>query len=358
MKKLLLCMLVLLMSLSLFACGGTGDETTDPSGNNTDPSHVHAYEEVVVLEPTCIATGKKAMQCSCGDIQSEEELPMADHAAGFADCENDAVCSVCGAVAQKKYGHSFVETVVSEASCSAEGLTRSTCQLCGAASDITVPADPNKHVSDYSIADGKLSFTFKNCGKSEEVVEETPILKFEFNSDDEFAQNPAFAFNESSTRALVDGAMQITGSYQVKYDQSVLAAAKKLFLTFDIKLTHEGIESGSESLFLITKKENGSTKYGWLIKYIESEKVLATVTEGFNEENSVKVGLNEWHNFSAIIDVAECEAKIYIDGKYIGTREFYDQSRSNVEYKLRFFGAPSSNKSNPMFDNFKLVEIK
>ena len=354
MKKLLLCMLVLVMSLALFACGGTGDETTDPSGNNTDPSHVHAYEEVVILEPTCIATGKKAMQCSCGDIQSEEELPMGDHNASMADCENDAVCSVCGTVLVEKFGHDLVETVVTEATCSNDGLTRGLCQLCGASVDTVVPADPEKHVYDYVFTNGSISSSCKGCGKVETLTEQTPILDLKFDSESELSNFPNFVIT-SNAPTYTDGYIQTNGGVFLEHPASDVTSAEKLYLTFDFQIVQEGNKEKGESLFTFVPIIEGKKNWNWVFKYFETEGVVATVQENFDETNSVKVNHEEWHNCSAIFDPVACEVKVYIDGKYIGARTTADYSQAS-KAGLRFTEGACT--SNPKFDNFKLVEIK
>ena len=354
MKKILMFMLVLIMTLALVACGGTGDETTDPTENNIDPDHVHAYEEVITLEPTCIATGKKAMQCSCGDIQSEEELPMGDHNATLADCENDAVCTVCGIVLVEKFGHALTETVVAEATCSADGLTRGLCQLCGASVDTVIPADPEKHVYDYVFTDGSISSACKGCGKTGTLAEQTPILDLKFESENEFSNFPDVKI-ASGAATYSDGYIQTNGGFYLEHPLSDMTPGKTVYLTFDFQFTQEGNKEKGESIFTFVPTISGKKSYSWVFKYFENEGVVATVEKDFDSTNSIPVKSGEWYTCSAIFDVDAREINVYINGQYIGSRTSADYSAAS-KAGLRF--TESTCTSNPKFDNFKLVEIK
>ena len=130
MKKFLLFALVLVMALAIVACGPSGNETTAPAGDNppvvddNPSSHVHAYVEAVTLEPTCTSLGKKVMKCECGEVEegSEMPVPFAMHDAKDATCTEDSVCATCGKLLVEKYGHLYVDSVVTAASCTVEGL--------------------------------------------------------------------------------------------------------------------------------------------------------------------------------------------------------------------------------------------
>jgi len=361
MKKFLLCMLVLVMSLALFACGGTGDETTLPTDNDeTDPSaHVHAWEEIVELEATCTTPGKKVIKCACGEVQGEEEIPVGAHDATMATCTEDAVCKICGTVLAEKYGHSLSGSIVTKATCVAEGAESGICSLCGETADTVLPIDPNNHTTVLTLGEGTVAYTCKDCGFAETLTEQTPILNMTFDSEADLSQNPDFPFAVKDSMQLVDGALKGVGSYQVNYKPQSIAAAEKLLISCDLQITAAGNPESNESIISFNHvKDNGKTNYGYLIKYFESKKVLTTVgsAETIDETNSVPVEVGKWYKFVAVVDTAECMADIYIDGVYIGSKPFPDHNM-NTKFTLRFHGA-ASEYALPMFDNFKIVEIK
>ena len=342
MKKLLLCMLVLVMSLALFACG-----------------HVHTWEEIVELEATCSTPGKKIIKCACGEVQGEEEIPMEAHNATMASCTEDAVCTVCGTVLAEKYGHSLGDSIITKATCVAEGSESGICSLCGETVNTVLPKDPNNHTTVLTLGEGVVSYTCKDCGFAETLTEQTPILNMTFDNEADLAQNPDFPFAVNEKMKLVDGALQAVNSYQIHYKPQSIAAAEKLLISCDLQITAAGNPESNESIISFNYvKDNGKTNYGWLIKYFEAKGVLATTdkVDEINDTNSVATEVGKLHKLVAIVDNTENKADIYIDGQYIGSRPFPDHNM-NTKFTLRFFGT-TTNYALPMFDNFKIVEIK
>ena len=353
MKKILMFMLVLIMTLALVACGGTGDESDIPS----DDDHVHVFEEAIEVEPTCVATGKKVMKCACGEIESEEELPLADHNVGVADCENDAVCSACGTVFTEKYGHDMMESVVLDPTCSADGVLRGRCQLCGVSVDTPIPADPSKHVYDYAFVDAKFVSACTVCGVAAEIVEKNTIIKFDFDSAEELSAYPKFKPDSKNNITYSDGYAQMNGAGYFENSPSFITSAKKILLSFDFQIVNEGNTEKGESIFSFVPTFSGKKSYYWTIKYFETSGVVATVEKDseVNDTNSFAVNRGEWYNCSAILDTVTQETKVYINGVYIGTRTIKSDFNEASKFGFRF--CESTCLSNPMFDNFKLVEI-
>ena len=358
MKKLLLCMLVLIMTLALVACGGTGDESDIPS----DDDHVHVFEEAIEVEPTCVATGKKVMKCACGEIESEEELPMGMHDATSATCTEDAVCKTCGTVLAEKFGHFFgSDAIVKEATCVAEGVKSGVCQNCGESVDELLPIDPDNHNTDVSFADDGIASTCKDCGQSANFAEGTVIADLDFENIDDFANYPDMIFKEHNAVEFSDGVLKSKGSYVVDYNPEAILATRKLFLSFDFQLTKPGKPDMGESIltFRYVNPSDGKNKYNWLIKYYEANKALGTAdsVDNVTAENSITAEIGKWYKVTAMIDVAALEVQVYIDGVYVGTRPFTDHTM-DTKFGVRFGGALTSQYSEPIFDNFKLVEIK
>ena len=180
-KKLILAVLFVTVLLSLFACGNTGDETTDKSATDidetsgqvtevpiisefveTDANHAHTYFEALI-EPTCTSIGKKAIMCVCGDIKEVlEYLPMTDHQANKASCGVDSVCSVCNKVLVEKYDHVIKYVTVAEATCTSDGVKTAVCERCGYSDEIITPASHS--YSKYLIDNGKASAVCVTCG--------------------------------------------------------------------------------------------------------------------------------------------------------------------------------------------------
>lgn len=366
MKKLLLCMLVLVMSLALFSCGGTSDDTTLPAGNDgtqptiTDPvvgdDHVHSFEEVVTLEPTCTSLGKKSVKCACGEVQSDMPIPFAMHDAKDATCTEDSVCATCGKVLVEKYGHLYVDSVITETTCTTDGVAKSACYRCGDSTETVIKASHNFDYNNLIVSKGSVSSKCTKCGTTANFEEGKVILKLDGESQDEIS-NSGFKIQMPESLNYADGAFQTVGALWFGYQPEILAGCDKLLISFDFKLTAEGYTHRGESIFTFV---GGRSTYNWLIKYYQKDGVISTADAGFNSANSVPASLNKWYNLTAIIDMSTNKATVYIDGVNIGSRATINHAdaKYNNNFELRFFDVKSNGISMPFFDNFKLVEIK
>ena len=375
MKKLLICMLVLVVALAVVACGGndtpkqndgtdTSTDTLETPGSDdvtpgVDGTHTHVFEETVTVAPTCTSLGKKAMQCSCGEIQGDEmPLPFAPHDAKDATCTEDSVCATCGKLLVEKYGHLFVDSVVVEASCTTEGLARTTCHRCGTSADAKIEAG---HAYDYSkltVSKGSVGSTCTKCGQMVNFVEGKTLFKLDFENADELTSNSEFK-KALGTPVYSNGAARMGGAVLFTYSPETITSVPKLLLSFDFQMVDEGRTNRGESLFsFLATPAGGSTSYNWIVKYYEADHVLSTVDSGHSATNSVPAERGKWYNCTAVIDTATKEISVYIDGVSIGTKTLPAHSAGGV-HQLRLYDAmPSNGTSNPMFDNLKLVEIK
>lgn len=92
--KITLALLLMLSVLVLAACGG---ETTPALGDTTvpettEPPHEHAFGEwTVVTEATCAADGEEQRTCACGETESQAIAATGKH--DFTDSNTCLVCS-------------------------------------------------------------------------------------------------------------------------------------------------------------------------------------------------------------------------------------------------------------------------
>lgn len=125
MKKTISVLLVVVLLLSLCACGNDEQGKTEPSAS-TAPSTTqcdHAYTEAVTKEATCAEEGIKTFTCDkCKDTYTEAIEKLA-HTYADATCTAPKTCTVCGATEGEATGHSFAD-----ATCGAA----KTCTVCGA----------------------------------------------------------------------------------------------------------------------------------------------------------------------------------------------------------------------------------
>lgn len=183
MKKLLCVLLVLVMILSLCACGDAqdeknpaGGETTSEQDQNettapvetttpettapattvpatTEPTvHEHNYTGKVTKEATCSEKGVKTFTCACGDSYTKD-IKKLSHKYSEATCTAAKTCSVCGKTDGKPAAHTYVG---------------GKCTVCSAAQkdykDITAEGSWRAYVVCDDQEMEKLTFTFDKTG--------------------------------------------------------------------------------------------------------------------------------------------------------------------------------------------------
>ncbi len=141
----------------------TGDNSSDVSSSTSVPendvssevstevsdTHVHSFNETVILEPTCTESGKKEIACECG-YSAQAEISATGHTKSWlvvktatetAEGLEKAVCEVCGAelgeeraIPKTPANHTctFVKGKTTAPTCTAQGYTLYTCS-CGKA---------------------------------------------------------------------------------------------------------------------------------------------------------------------------------------------------------------------------------
>lgn len=377
---------LLCLVLALASCGDVSGEITadgtdasdvtdvaDPTGNDRDGDHVHTtYSEAVITPSTCSVAGKTALRCDgCGEIKEESEmlLPLAPHNANEATCTEDSVCADCKKVLVKKYEHFIIDSVAKEATCTEEGIARSACYRCGMVNDTVIPAQHQLDTSKLISANGSVGSRCIACGEVDGYKEEAPIIYLQFEDASEVSDYPGFVFNYPKTAADSGGFAAYPGAaIWMAYDVDRVKAMDKYVVSFDFKLNATGHESKGESMFTFIggvtyKSEKPGTKqdWGWAFKYYETAGVVATVLQGFNDSNSIKVNKGEWISFVGLVDNTTREISVYINGSFIGKRTIHDYNDAAYggAFCMRFYDAsPVNGTSDPMFDNFKIAEIK
>lgn len=369
-----LCSFVLLASCTDEGSGveGTVDLTESVEDKDAEETpgtseHVHSFKENIVREATCSATGIKAKSCSCGEVEegSEVIIPFMPHKANEATCTEDSVCSECGKLLNEKYDHVMIETVISEATCTVDGLKRLSCYRCDKTEDIVLRATHELDVSRLFASDGKIGSKCLKCGEVSGYSEQEPLLFLQFEDPGEIAKYSAFTF---SYPTVINGAANPGGAVWMGYDVSKIKSLSKYVVSFDFCLTTDGLADKGESIFsfiggVTHKVEKPGTKQDWVwaVKYFESKGVISTVMSGFNESNSYKVDKNTWYNFIGIVDNASREISVYINGTYIGKRTLsdYNDPAYGGAFSMRIYDAvPVNGTSAPLFDNLKIAEIK
>jgi len=127
MKRIALLLALLMLMLCCVGCGGdektdgeqgtTGAaahrETTIAPGDDLEISEVcpeaedgkHQFEEEVISETTCTDNGVMMYTCLLCMESTTKEIPAPGHDGSGASCEEPSVCAVCWEIAEEAWGH-------------------------------------------------------------------------------------------------------------------------------------------------------------------------------------------------------------------------------------------------------------
>ncbi|MBE6714454.1 MAG: hypothetical protein E7575_04095 [Ruminococcaceae bacterium] len=109
-------------------CGATiGDETVLPA------TGIHTPGVPVIVESTCVVNGTSTVSCTvCDQVLSADELGLAEHTPGDeATCTTAQNCTVCGTELNPALGHVEAAPVVTNPTCTEDGLSVVNCDRCG-----------------------------------------------------------------------------------------------------------------------------------------------------------------------------------------------------------------------------------
>ncbi len=376
MKKILIALMVLVVALALVACGGTPDVSVSGDDQTTPPEeHVHAYEEELI-PATCTATGKVITKCACGDVQSETELPVADHVQSVVVCDQDTVCTVCGAVLAEKTGHNIASAeVVTEATCSVPGKEKGACTTCGNIVESEIPASGHKanKNSVWTLVQGGYSTTCVSCNQTASFKEDTPVLSLTFEEayDDEIAKYPLF--KKAGKFTIVDDtdgdkAGAVDTAWLDVVDNAAMHALGSYVVTFDMVLTKDLAAGKDFPIFSILtyfaegkSHVGGTTGWGYALRFNEDADKISTISAGTDlskhtDKNSIAVEKNAKYTVQLIFSEGSANFDVFVNGKYLGksgakVTNFYDGTLTSLR-----FGDVA--KESLVFDNIKICGIK
>lgn len=141
----------------------------------------HCYKVVERTAATCEENGLIKYECSqCGDRYEETDYTSGHKyvesktPSTCTECEHVTyTCSLCGEKYEKEgnypTGHSYIETVTVEPTCTTDGERKAVCEFCG--DEYTTKITANGHtyeITDTSTKDGKTTrtYTCTDCGES------------------------------------------------------------------------------------------------------------------------------------------------------------------------------------------------
>lgn len=148
------------------------------------PRGTHTVEEYTVnKEPTCTEQGEKQGVCTVCGATDIQKIPATGHTNELVSTEVNAdnghttetyQCSVCGAKTVTSVHDTWVEgyytsTVITNATCTVDGLRRDVCNICGASQYVTIPASgehdwyETDRTEPTCTATGRIKYACHNC---------------------------------------------------------------------------------------------------------------------------------------------------------------------------------------------------
>ena len=408
MKKLLVILMVLVLSVALVACGGSTEteapvdtdapdteapETKAPKCNGDD---IHDVEVTEVLA-TCQQRGYRREVCKvCNVVVLETAYPKtACTPAAAVTCTTDSVCSVCGEVIEKATGHIASETIVQDLGCSAVYA----CAGSGCSETITLTKENAQHTivlpevidGTLTIKNGQVCGNCSSCGEDVPVPEEVKLaLNFDYATiAEEFAalNNDKISFFTKEDASKGPAAQTKTNGDRtvlyfkhakplfIDYDLSLLSDAKVFTITFEYCVGRAPYAPSNQvSLFTFTPgMQNGSILPGKSCPWIHSIKFDRTslyFTDGKtnNPTQYFQPEFGQWYTITLVVDNEfvnsagkNCgKVYVFVDGEFIRSAE----NAGCTQYVLDTYGGLSwrfgedGNTHDPQYDNFKVAVIK
>ncbi len=233
----------------------------------------HTYTPTIVTNATCEHKGVVRYTCVCGDSY-EDDIPLASHTevtdvAVGATCTTEGKtegshCSVCGQTIKEqqtvaKLPHTYIENVITKATCEHEGLIRYTCS-CGASYDEKIEIKDHTEVTDAAVAatcmtEGKTEGS--HCSVCGEVIVAQQTLPL---ADHDFVDGICSVCNdvETSTDGVelmpsATGASYVVTGYTGS-DMEVLIASE--YDGYPVTRIESGAFSGNTAITSVTIGRN------------------------------------------------------------------------------------------------------
>ena len=381
MKKILFVLAALVLALALVACGAETVDTTEPVTEAPETEHVHAYAEEIV-PATCAVPGKIITKCECGDVQSEEATPLADHIASVLDCEKDTTCTVCGIVLAEKTGHVFsVRETIVEPTCTTTGKEKGACITCGkiVESELPTKAHSIDESAGWTLTDGKYNSKCTSCNSAVALSGQDVLLNLTYEEDmaAEMAKYPAFEANLDAFNVVddIDGdKAHLAKAGKIVYlgiaDRAALSKTGYYEISFDYAQT---AKTGTKEASILTLMPGqyagtkvGSNKYGWFFKYNTPLEKMELILAGddatkLNDTNSFTVESNKIYKINILCAADGSANYVSVDCKCIGKASMnkvvvdFTDAKNEKSVSIRFGDAAVPG---PVFDNFKIQTIK
>ena len=419
MKKLLVILMILSITVTLIACGGevetqapeTDLPETEPVGTNapeTDPTetdpigeteHVHdlLIEDKVA---TCSERGYHIETCkTCGEVVAETAYPKLSCVAnGDATCDTDSVCTMCGSVLEAAFGHSFSDLQVVEASCTAPGSKSGTCTTCGETVSEEIPVTHDYDMNTFTIADdGTIKASCKNCGEVTVSEEIRVVLNFEKEVEAELSES-AYGANLRLVDSKVSSVYKkanafITtnedrtvlapkGAISIDFDPELLSDARYYMVSFDYYLSTDptpedpanptratvfafvpGFQNGAKAS-TIAQQWGNFTKFTYGKGWVYSQFGSISDINGGAKVYQPKAG--EWYRLAYIVDNVNGVAYAYVNGAFVasptvpaGVFSVTAETAEKYEgYFTMLFGDAEIGKYGAQFDNFEISVIR
>ena len=181
--------LVLVMALSIAACSSGNNDNNVPMPELpeetpivTPEPHIHRYEEVASIDPTCVEAGYKTTRCECGDEKTEnlEALGHDYKAEVVAPTCTEAgytihTCSICNDsytdTEVAALGHSVKSFTITKATCLENGKKEGDCVRCNElVTEVILPLDHNFVLTD-DVKPGCKMYGYKRyvCSRCDDI---------------------------------------------------------------------------------------------------------------------------------------------------------------------------------------------
>lgn len=244
MKRLMICLLVLLFFVALCACGSA---SADDTAESTKPPVTIAPEHVCELQDV---SGEHASICTiCG----EKLLKSEAHSFVRKRCNDYGVCSVCGETDPPEE-HDWGPEVTQE-DCWSITVTK-TCSKCHTENRMHGDYGWPRHIWKEETEDGKTTFSCTRCKESYSYVGEiaafsyAKVLEDHKLGDPGVQQKDIYRDIDGETISVIDAIMMARLDHlTVEYD-TIAVSFDEATGVWGVDFYTSGIDGGGQSIYL------------------------------------------------------------------------------------------------------------
>ena len=243
MKRMFTCLLVLLIFVTLCACGSA---STDDTAESTKPSVTTEGEHIHELQPV---SGEHASICTlCGEklLKSEAHSLVREH------CDDYGVCSVCGET-EPPEEHDWGPERTQE-DCWSVTITK-TCYKCSIENCLYGDLAWPRHKWKEESKDGKTTYSCTRCQESYSVASEIAAFSYAKVLEDHKLGDPGvkkenFYHNiEGETISLIDAIVIAKYFQTVEYDTVAVSFDEETGV-WGIVFYTSGFPGGDQSVYV------------------------------------------------------------------------------------------------------------